>query len=291
MRMSKKLFTILLVACLFSGCATSFVYNRLDSLITWYVDDYVDLTAAQKKQLQYELQPALNWHRQEELQKNIVLLETIRSDVEQQVEVETVSKWTEELLQSFRRIQLNLVDVALEFGNTLTDEQMREFITSVHEKHTERKEEYLSRTDEEYIEDSYERLEDRLSGYLGNLNDKQKLALQQAVNNLQRLDQIWLSDRNNWLNRVTPLLKREPGWQAEIRSLFNQREAYRSDEYRRVFAHNLDIVNQAITRVLNLRNVKQQQILMTELDEFRAELQTLMAFRENETDFSRRKTL
>lgn len=289
--MSKKVFITLLVACLFSGCATSFVYNRLDSLITWYVDDYVDLTAAQKKQLQYELQPALNWHRQEELQKNIVLLETIRSDVEQQVEVETVSKWTEELLQSFRRIQLNLVDVALEFGNTLTDEQMREFIASVQEKHTERKEEYLSRTDEEYIEDSYERLEDRLSGYLGNLNDKQKLALQQAVNNLQRLDQIWLSDRNNWLNRVTPLLKREPGWQAEIRSLFNQREAYRSDEYRRVFAHNLDIVNQAITRVLNLRNVKQQQILMTELDEFRAELQTLMAFRENETDFSRRKTL
>lgn len=291
MILMKKLFLLVAVACLLYGCTTSFVYNRLDSLITWYVDDYVDLTAAQKKQLQYELQPTLNWHRQEELQKNIVLLETIRSDVEQQVEVETVAQWTEELLQSFRRIQLNLVDAALEFGNTLSDEQMQEFIASVQERQAERKEEYLSRTDERYIEDSYERLEDRLSGYLGNLNDKQQLALQQAVGNLQRLDQIWLADRDHWLNRVTRLLKREPGWQAEIRTLFEQRETYRTDEYRRVFAHNLDVINQAITRVLNLRNAKQQQILMTELDEFKAELQTLMAFRENETDLSRQKTL
>ncbi|MEQ8427559.1 MAG: DUF6279 family lipoprotein [Gammaproteobacteria bacterium] len=291
MILTKKFLLLLVGACLLYGCTTSFVYNRLDSLITWYVDDYVDLTSAQKKQLQYELQPALNWHRQEELHKNIVLLETIRNDVEQQVQVETVAQWTEELLQSFRRIELNLVEAALEFGNTLSDEQMQEFITSVKEKQLERKKEYLSRTDEEYIEDSYDRLEDRLSGYLGNLNEKQQLALQQAVGNLQRLDQIWLADRDSWLNRVTPLLKREPGWQAEIRTLFEERETYRTDEYRRVFAHNLNIVNQAITRVLNLRNDKQQQILMTELDEFKADLQTLMAFRENTDDFSRRKTL
>ena len=291
MHYMKNLLTPLVIACVLAGCTTSFVYNHLDSLITWYVDDYVDLTSAQKQQLKYELQPALNWHRQEELQKNIELLETIRSDVEQQVEVETVAIWTEELLQSFRRIQLNLVNAALEFGNTLSDEQMQEFITSVREKQTERKKEYLSRTDEEYIEDSYERLEDRLSGYLGRLNEQQELELQQAVTRLQRLDKIWLADRDNWLNRMAPLLQREPGWQSEIRMMFAERETYRSEEYRRVFGHNLDVINQAITRILNLRNDKQQRILVAELDDFRTELQTLMAFSETETDPGRPATL
>jgi len=291
MRVFTLLLSTLVVATIMSGCTTSFFYNRLDSLITWYVDDYVDLTYAQKQQLQQELQPALEWHRQEELQKNIRLLETIRSDVEQPVAVATVSQWTGEMLQSFRRVQLNLVDVALEFGTTLSDQQMQEFLDNVREKQQERRQEYLSRSDAEYIEDSYERLETRLSKYLGNLNEAQQASLRQTVARLQRLDQIWLDDSENWLDKIQPYLRREPGWQSAIRALFANREAYRSPEYQLVFAHNLDVVNTAITRVLNLRNDRQQKILMAELDEFKEALLTLTAYSEGTNNLIAPQTL
>ena len=276
---------------LISGCTTSFVYNRLDSLITWYVDDYVDLTSAQQSLLQQELQPALQWHRQEELQKNIALLDTMLSDVSKPVKVDEVAAWTDELMQSFRRVQLYMVDVALKFSSSLSDEQMQEFIDNVWDKQKERKDEYLSRTNEEYIEDSYDSLEDRLSEYLGRLSDEQQAVLQQAAGSLQRLDYAWLEDRDDWLKRIQPYLQRSPGWQDEIRQLFADRESYRSETYQQVFAHNLAIVNQAVTDVLNMRDDRQQKILLAELSEFKSEIQNLIAYRQNTFNQTRPKTL
>ena len=281
----------ILCLSLISGCTTSFVYNRLDSLITWYVDDYVDLTSAQQSLLQQELQPALQWHRQEELQKNIALLDTMLSDVSKPVKVDEVAAWTDELMQSFRRVQLNMVDVALKFSSSLSDEQMQEFIDNVWDKHEERKDEYLSRTNEEYIEDSYDSLEGRLSEYLGRLSDEQQALLQQAAGSLQRLDYAWLEDRDDWLRRIQPYLQRNPGWQDEIRQLFANRESYRSEKYQQVFAHNLAVVNQAVTDVLNMRDDRQQKILLAELSEFKSEIQNLMAYRQNTFNQERPKTL
>ncbi len=286
-----RLPAFILCLSLLSGCTTSFVYNRLDSLITWYVDDYVDLTSAQQSLLQQELQPALQWHRQEELQKNIVLLDTMLSDVSKPVKVDEVATWTDELMQSFRRVQLNMVDVALKFSSSLSDQQMQEFIANVWDKHEERKDEYLSRTNEEYIADSYDSLEDRLAEYLGRLDNEQQAMLQQAADSLQRLDYAWLEDRDAWLRRLQPYIKRNPGWQDEIRQLFAERESYRSEKYQQVFAHNLAIINQAITDVLNLRDDRQQKILLAELSKFRSEIQNLMAYRQNTVSQTRPKML
>ena len=50
------------------GCSsTSFFYNRLDTLINWYVDDYVTLTRDQRAEFENQLNELLTWHRREEL--------------------------------------------------------------------------------------------------------------------------------------------------------------------------------------------------------------------------------
>ena len=54
----RKIFTALVVVALLAGCA-SFTYNRLDWLIPWYVDGYVDLTGDQRALLRERLTPSL----------------------------------------------------------------------------------------------------------------------------------------------------------------------------------------------------------------------------------------
>ena len=64
--MRKSLLAALLLTLV--GCSsTTFVYNRLNLIIPWYVGKYVDLSRDQKKVLDAELQPFLQWHRHEEL--------------------------------------------------------------------------------------------------------------------------------------------------------------------------------------------------------------------------------
>ena len=66
--------TAAVLAMLFlSACTSGFVYNRLDWLIPWYVDGYVDLTRAQRDVLRAQLEPRLAWDREEELARQQAL--------------------------------------------------------------------------------------------------------------------------------------------------------------------------------------------------------------------------
>ena len=52
------------------GCSsTTFFYNRLDFLLPWYLESYVDLNQEQRKNLNELLEPFFEWHREEELPK------------------------------------------------------------------------------------------------------------------------------------------------------------------------------------------------------------------------------
>lgn len=59
----------LLIAVVFAGCATEFVYNRLDTLASWYFEDLVSLNGDQRDDLRDWLTRTLAWHRQSELQR------------------------------------------------------------------------------------------------------------------------------------------------------------------------------------------------------------------------------
>ena len=75
----------LLGGVLFLGAcsSTTFVYNRLDFLVPWYVDDYVDLNQQQKQHLDGLLEPFLVWHRARELPDYLKILDGIEDNLNQ----------------------------------------------------------------------------------------------------------------------------------------------------------------------------------------------------------------
>ncbi|MFK8042540.1 DUF6279 family lipoprotein, partial [Congregibacter sp.] len=68
---------LLLTAC--SG--TTFVYNRLDIILPWYLDRYVDLDRSQSQVFDAQLEGLLEWHRREELPRYVEFLNTIDEDL------------------------------------------------------------------------------------------------------------------------------------------------------------------------------------------------------------------
>ena len=59
--------------CLVSvaGCTAGFVYNRLDWLVSWYVNGLVSLDDAQEEQLRTSVRRTLAWHRETQLTRYI----------------------------------------------------------------------------------------------------------------------------------------------------------------------------------------------------------------------------
>ena len=272
-----RLFLLLFCLCLCISCSKQFIYNQLDWLIPWYVDDYVDLTLVQKEDLDKQVDMLLRWHRGEELTRYITLLEHIERDITGEVTVENVEKWVDEVLVAAKRVQKTILPSAIKLGEDLSDDQMAEFTDNLWQRHKELEKEYLSRSNEEYIKDNYENLTDNLSKYVGVLSAAQKERLNKAARTMQRLDKVWLEDRKNWLEKIEGLLKREPGWQQAILAAYEAREELKPKRLKQYVSYNTNIISVAIADVLNEMSETQRSKLKTEITEIKNEFQIIIA--------------
>ena len=94
----------LLLLVSLGGCSsTTFLYNRLDFLIPWYMGDYVNLNRQQKKALDELLEPFLAWHREEELQRYVELLNQIEADLDDDITAEQVAAHAEQFVAAWER--------------------------------------------------------------------------------------------------------------------------------------------------------------------------------------------
>lgn len=275
LRVIKHTVACLLLTLLLGGCSTSFTYNHLDWLIPWYVDDYVDLSRDQKQFLKGELAPILEWHREEELVRYIAILDQVENDLTHKVTAETVNSWVEEVFAASERVEGSMLQVALEFSSKLSDEQMQEFAATLWKEYKEYQEEYLPRSEEEYIEENANNLEDLLKRFIGRLSTEQKQQMQLAARSMQRFDAVWLEDRKDWLETLQPLLQRPQGWQNAVLMAHANRAENRPPQYQQIFDYNINVVTRAVANVLNEMSDKQHEHVLKEIESLRAKIRKL----------------
>jgi hypothetical protein len=273
----KKRVSLILLVLFLAGCSsTTFVYNRLDFLLPWYLGDYVNLDRQQKKQLDQLLQPFLSWHRTEELPVYLAILDDARARLDQPVSAYDLAELSAKVEAAWFRLEEEALDWLLDLGDQLSDQQMAEFIAELRAKQVEYEEEYLPRSEEEYREEAWDNLRDSLQDYLGRLGSEQSAILQLASEQLVRSDAAWLSERARWLDTMERILQRDSGWQQSLLAAIANRDENVSQEYNDTFSHNLAVVQGAIADVLNIRTPKQDKRLKREIDGLREDLETLI---------------
>lgn len=263
--------------CLGACSGTTFVYNQLDNILPWYIDDYVNLDGSQEQQLDEELQPFLAWHRQQELPRYVQLLNEVDTSLDQPVTVKEVAVVYDGVEVAWLRLEEESLDWLLELGETLSDKQVQEFLSYLQERQVEYEEEYLPRTETEYREETYDSFADSFGDYMGKLDPQQRERLRQASADMERSDSAWLEERAAWLQRLAVMLQREPGWQQRVREAVAARGETVSEQYREVYEHNLEVIFSTVADMLNSRSEKQDRRLRGELAGLREDLQTLVA--------------
>ncbi|NKB37124.1 MAG: hypothetical protein GKR93_08100 [Gammaproteobacteria bacterium] len=265
-----------LLLCMLPGaCSTSFTYNQLDWLIPWYMGSYVDLNSEQKELLKIRLDPLLSWHREEELAGYIEFLDRIEMDLKEPVAPETVRSWMSEVRQAVDRIEFRLLQLSLEMGESMNNEQIADFKTSLMDKQQEYRDEYLKRNDKDYTEDNYKRLSKNLRRFSGKLNKEQKQTLQRAAESMRRFDIPWLEDRELWLENIKELLDRKPGWQQAIVDSYRQRDENRSKEYQMTLEHNIQVLSESISEILSNLDDKQRSRFIKKIGKYKSSIEQL----------------
>jgi len=271
-----RLLALPLLVLFVSACSgTSFLYNRLDFLVPWYVDDYVDLNSAQDDELELMLEPFLAWHRREELPRYVDLLQLAEAMLDDSLTLDEVRELAGELETAADRVQTRSLDWMLPLGQGLSEGQIAEFLDTLKEQQEELEEEYLDRDLEEYREEAYERFLDNCEDYLGRLDKSQRDTVRRGIARLSRSDFVWLQERQDWVERLRRLLQREPGWQEEVRRALAQRWEATSPEYKGMYERNLAVIQQTLVEVINSRSERQDRRLRNKLADLREDFTAL----------------
>lgn len=269
---------LVLTLLLLGGCSsTTFFYNRLDFILPWYLDDYVDLNREQDNFLDEHLAPFLAWHRAEELPLYVQIIDEIDATLDREMAADDIAAISLEFERAWFRLEDRALDWLLALGTQLSEEQVAEFMAELWERQEKYEKKYLDRSDEEYREDSYDSLVDSVQDYLGRLDSDQKQVLENASAGLRRSDAIWLRERGAWLQRLEIFMQREPGWQDLIRGAVASRSETLSADYIELYEHNLSVIHQALAQVLNSRTESQDRRLRRKLSDLRQDLETLIA--------------
>ena len=264
---------LLLQAC----SSTTFVYNRLDFILPWYLDDYVDLNRQQRVSLDELLTPFLHWHRTEELPRYVEILAAIERDLNTQVTPEMIGQTFSEVERAWLRLEEEALNWMLVLGAALSDEQINAFLAVLQKQQEEYEDDYLDRSEQAYQQDSYDNFVDGLQDYMGRLDKGQRASLFEASAQLRRMDTLWWDERAVWLTNLGAALEREPGWQQQLRGMKAVREENYSPAYREMYAHNMAVVEVVIAKVLNSRTQKQERRLRSKIKNLREDLEALSA--------------
>lgn len=272
-----RLATFLSLLVLLGACSsTTFIYNRLDFLLPWYVEDYTSLNGEQEDYLDGLLAPFLAWHRAQELPRYLDTLNRIEAGLDEPWTAEQVGAIWRDFEAAWFRLEAQSLEWLLDLGGQLSDKQMADFLEELWEQQEDFEKKYLKRSDEEFVEESYDSLRDSAQDYLGKLDKAQRKMLRDASGALRRSDEHWLNERADWLRQLQVMLQREPGWQQRVLDAVAARNDTVSVQYIEVYEHNLAVIQEVIAELLNTRFEKQDRHLRRKLNALQADLETLV---------------
>lgn len=275
-RLMRGLFWCLIVLTLSSCSATQFIYNRVDILVRWYLDDYVSLDREQQARFDSRLEGLLDWHRREELPAYVVLLDDALTILDEGVPLEDTRAMADRIEDAAIRFQDPFLELLLSVGEDLRSDQRQEFVDALLSKQEEFEEDRLARSDAEYREDLEGRFDKQLSRYLGPLTAEQADRIAVGVSEMTRLDRFWLEDRRVWIVDLSViLLEAEPDWPDQVRALIAGRDDALLPAYREGIDHNGEVILQLSRDVLIMRTDKQDRKLRSRLRSLRDDLASL----------------
>jgi len=178
-----KKIALALALILLVGCSNQMAYNHFDWLVSWYVDDYVELNNQQEEKLQAGLNSLLVWHRQDELPVYQNQLTALLADVNigkmpKSLWVAHIGQVRGHLSRVRKKANLKLTGLA----EDLSTSQVNELFENLQSENLEAEDEFNDLSSDEVFEQRIEKLNDSFEDYLGSLSHQQDSIIHDYVN-------------------------------------------------------------------------------------------------------------
>lgn len=262
-----------------TSCSSKLLYNNLDWIAAWYIDDFVTLTDAQEDKFDPEIEQFLAWHRTSELEQYITQIKQIKSDINKGIKEDNIKNYISALKGFWQNALMRIEPTIVKLAYTLKDEQVKELLDEIEQRNLDRLEEYSEETQEQRLVDRLERIEDRVESFVGDLNEQQKQLLKMANDSSTSAFHEWIKYRRAWADAIRiayTLRENKLAFEKAISHLILHADTFRSEVYWQKIQYNQKIWVATFSTLLASLNKKQLEKLNEKLDDYIEDFEELI---------------
>ena len=229
------------LALLMAGCAVRLVYNQLDWLVPWYLDDYIELEGPQEKLFKSRLESYLQWHRREQLPQYADFLEEVAAQAEKGLtreQIAAIQLRTEELAQAMvDRLQPDMIELFA----MASDQQVDQLFKKFEEGNERYRKDYLEASPKEQRKQRAREARKYVERWTGSLNKDQRQLIRDWSRSYELMGPELAETRLAWqreFRRILELRHDRPAYEAAFRQLLANPTFGRSEALQKKFDRN-----------------------------------------------------
>lgn len=283
----KNLTIVFLVILMLGGCSSRFVYNQLDWLVPWYLEDYVTLENYQQSHFEEALDSLLVWHRKTQLNEYAAWFSQIAQEAESPANEAQMAK-------HFDRLEGFIDDLFLKFGENfapllakMTPEQQAELMANLIDKNQSYYEDSVQIGEQASKAKKAEKVKAFLDDWLGALSSKQEKMVDDWFGESVWLAPEFYKNRLAWQQHLKDVFERFSDENAkqtpelntiktqEIIAMFKSRRQFWAPDLAQKFAKNQQFAAAFIANLLNSLTAEQRASLVAELKDYEQDFRIL----------------
>ncbi|MBD8599444.1 DUF6279 family lipoprotein [Pseudomonas sp. CFBP 8772] len=279
----KTFISLWLSLTLLAGCSQiGLTYRHLDFIIPWSLNDYLDMNASQKDWLDERLKEHLSWHCTTQIPGYLDWLDRLQGMVENnQVNQEQLKARTAEARQAIATLSKEITPSAVELLRQLDDQQVGEMQAAFAKDLRKHEDEFVDQPLDKQISERAQRMEKRLTPWMGKLNAAQQARVMQWSTSLGEQNRLWIDNRAHWQSLLLAAVKQRKtaDFDQKIASLLQDRQTFWTPEYRAAYDHTEQAAISLIADLMAQSTVDQRQKLLAKIADVRKDFTDLSCYK------------
>ena len=241
----KKLILIASLLIL-TGCSNKLVYNNLDWLVHWYIDDYIQFTPEQEAIFDQKLASWLSWHKNQEIPKYLASFNALTEDISnKQLDFKRLSHHQAVIEQHWQRLRAKIARELVEMAPLLSQQQVTYLFEKL-DRDNQKELEEITRNNALSLEQRQtkktERYRDNLTRWIGQLSPQQQTLTTDLYRQFQTNNRVWLEYRQHYQAALKAVLESsdiDPQFNEKLLDLITNPEQFRSGQLNQTLHHNM----------------------------------------------------
>lgn len=173
---------LLAVAMAMAGCSSiRLAYSNAPSLLTWWLDGYLDFDSAQSTRLRADLSTLHAWHRTEELPQLVAMLRDMQASAVGTFSADDTCRLSDAVQARLLSLTYRALPTAAAIATSLKPAQIDHLQATFDKRNQEWREEWLEGSSVERKQRRLSKLVDRMEDWYGTLSEEQVALLEQQI--------------------------------------------------------------------------------------------------------------